>query len=156
MPFPRRELVLAAVLAALIAAPVSALAQEERLTPAGVFFDADPLVKLVMLVLLLATVAAAVVGAVKLASGPRLTGGSAYLSALRLGGPLLGLLGAAYVGLFMFIGISNAPTPPSMTVLAPGLAEIVLLLVLGFLAGGVAVAFHWAVEARIDRAVLKP
>ena len=138
-----------------LAAPAVAVAQE-RLTPAGVFFNSDPLVKLVMTVLLVATVAAAVVGVTKVASGPRLTGGSAYLSALRLGGPLLGLLGAAYVGLFMFIAISNAPTPPRMTELAPGLAEIVMLLVLGFLAGGVAVAFHWAVEARIDRAVLKP
>ena len=140
---------------AFVAAPAAALAQE-RLTPAGVFFDSDPLVKLVMAVLLAATIAAAVVGVMKLSSGPRLTGGSAYLSALRLGGPLLGLLGAAYVGLFMFIAISNAPTAPTMTQLAPGLAEIVMLLVLGFLAGGVAVAFHWAVEARIDRAVLKP
>ena len=140
---------------AFAALPAAALAQE-RLTPAGVFFDASPEVKLVMAVLLAATIAAAVVGVMKLASGPRLTGGSAYLSALRLGGPLLGLLGAAYVGLFMFIAITNAPTPPTMTELAPGIAEAVMLLVLGFLAGGVAVAFHWAVEARIDRAVLKP
>ena len=141
--------------AAGLGVPAGALGQE-RLSPAGVFFDADPLVKLVMAVLLVATIAAAVVGIMKLASGPRLTGGSAYLSALRLGGPLLGMLGAAYVGLFMFIGISNAPTPPTITQLAPGWAEMVMLLVLGFLAGGVAVAFHWAVEARIDRAVLKP
>ena len=154
MSASRLKLSVTAFVAAL-AAPAAALAQE-RLTPAGVFFDAGVEVKLVMAILLAATIAAAVVGVMKLASGPRLTGGSAYLSALRVGGPLLGLLGAAYVGLFMFIGITNAPTPPTITELAPGLAEIVMLLVLGFLAGGVAVAFHWAVEARIDRAVLKP
>ena len=141
--------------AAALVAPAAALAQQ-RLTPAGVFFDASPEVKLVMAVLLVATIAATVVGVMKLMSGPRLTGGSAYLSALRLGGPLLGLLGAAYVGLFLFIAVSNAPTAPSFTDLAPGLAEIVMLLVLGFLAGGVAVGLHGAIEARIDRAVLKP
>jgi len=146
---------LPSVIAALVV-PGAAFAQDGRLTPAGVFFDSDPLVKLLMVVLVVATLAAAGVGAIKLASGPRLTGGSAYLSALRVGGPLLGLLGAAYVGLFLFIAVTNAPTPPTMTELAPGLAEIVMLLVLGFLAGAVAVAFHWAVEARIDRAVLKP
>ena len=126
------------------------------LTPVGVVCDADPLVQLLMLALLVAAVAAAVVGAMKLASAKRLTGGSAFLSALRVGGPILGMLGAAYVSLFMFIGISNAETPPSMRELAPGLAEIVSLVLLGFLAGAVAVAFHWAVQARIDRTVLKP
>jgi hypothetical protein len=41
-----------------------------------------------------------------------------------------------------------------MTVLAPGLAEVALLLGLGFVTGAVALAFNWAVEARIDRQVL--
>jgi biopolymer transport protein ExbB/TolQ len=41
-------------------------------------------------------------------------------------------------------------------VLAPGIAEAVLLVGLGVMAGAVAVIAHWALEARIDRAVLKP
>jgi hypothetical protein len=150
---PRPRLLAAALIAAL-GAPAAALAQSERLTPAGVFLDADPVMKLVMVALVASAMAAVVVGTRKLMSGPRLTGGSAYLSALRLGAPLLGLLGAAYVALFTFIGVSNSPTPVPFGVLAPGLAEAVLVLVLGLFAGAVAVAFHWAVEARIDRAVL--
>jgi len=135
-------------------APTPALAAP--LSPAGVFFDASPLVKLIMLALLIATIAVGVVGALKLASGSRLTGGSAFLSAMRLGGPVLGALGAAYVGLMFFIAVSNAPTPPTMGHAAPGIAEIVMVLVLGLFAGVIAVIFHWAVEARIDRTVLKP
>ena len=153
MSAPRLELALAAAILPLLA-PGSAQAQDRRLTPTGVFFDADPVMKLVMVALVVSAVAAVVVGVRKLMSGPRLTGGSAYLSALRLGAPLLGLLGAAYVALFTFIGVSNSPTPVPFGVLAPGLAEAVLVLVLGLFAGAVAVAFHWAVEARIDRAVL--
>ena len=153
MSAQRLELALAAAVLPLLA-PGAALAQERRLTPTGVFFDADPVMKLVMAALVISAVAAAVVGVRKLMSGPRLTGGSAYLSALRLGAPLLGLLGAAYVALFTFIGVSNSPTPVPFGVLAPGLAEAVLVLVLGLFAGAVAVALHWAVEARIDRAVL--
>ena len=153
MSASRLALALAAAMLPLMA-PGAALAQDQRLTPTGVFFDADPVMKLVMLALVASAIAAVVVGTWKLMSGPRLTGGSAYLSALRLGAPLLGLLGAAYVALFVFIGVSNSPTPVPFGVLAPGLAEAVLVLVLGLFAGAVAVAFHWAVEARIDRAVL--
>lgn len=131
------------------------VAHAQALTPFGVFMDADIVVKLVIAGLIISTIAAAVIGSRKLAVADRLTGGSAFLSALRLGGPLIGLLGAAYVGLMFFIGISNAPTTPSMTVLAPGLAEMVLLVALGMFAGTIAVTFHWAVDSRIDRALLK-
>ncbi len=41
-------------------------------------------------------------------------------------------------------------------VLAPGLAEAATLAMLGLLTGVVAVIAHWAVESRIDRAVLRP
>jgi ABC-type amino acid transport system permease subunit len=139
---------------AAAAAPVGASAQ--TLTPGGVFMDAHPLIKLIMVALLVATVAAVVVGVMKLRRGAQLNGGSAFLSALRFGGPVLGLLGASYVGLLIFLGIANMPGPVPMKVLAPGFAEMVLLIALGLLAGAVATAFNWAVEARIDRQVLRP
>lgn len=139
---------------AAAAAPVGAAAQ--TLTPAGVFMDAQPMIKLVMVGLLVATAAAVFVGIGKLRPGAQLNGGSAFLSALRFGGPVVGLLGASYVGLLMFLGISNAPGPVPMQVLAPGFAEVTLLIVLGLFAGAVATAFNWAVEARIDRQVLRP
>jgi biopolymer transport protein ExbB/TolQ len=110
--------------------------------------------KLVMAGLLAATVAAVVVCILKLASG-RLSGGSAFLAGLRVGGPLAGLLGAAYVALRMLIGLSNLESAPPLRIVAPGLAEAVLLIGLGLLAGAVATVCHWLVEARIDRAALR-
>ena len=126
------------------------------LTLSRVFWDAAPTMKLIMAALLVAAVVAVVMGVLKLRPGGALAGGSAFLSALRLGGPVLGLLGASFVALSMFLGIANSPEPVPMRVLAPGLAEIILLVGLGLLAGAVAVAFNWAVEARIDRQVLRP
>ena len=146
----RRDVVLA--LAAL-AAPAVAAAQP--VTPAGVFQSSTPAGKALVVALLVMILAAIVVGIMKVASGPRLAGGSAYLSGLRLGGPLVGFLGAAWCGLNMAIGLANVRTPVPTYVLARGAAEIMFLIVLGLLTGAVAVIANWAVEARIDRAVLK-
>lgn len=139
---------------AVLALAAPAAAQAAPLTPAGVFLDADPIVRTVMIGLLVAAAAAVAVAVRKLRAGETLTGGSAFLRALRLAGPLLGLAGAAYVGLMFFIALSNFPTP-TMRVLAPGVAEIVMVVLLGLLTGVVATVANWAVEARIDRAVLR-
>jgi hypothetical protein len=124
------------------------------ITPLVVFADASIPMKALMVVLVIALIAAVVVAVRKVMSGPHLSGGSAFLSALRLGAPLLGLLGAAFNGLMMFIGLSNMGPQP-INVLAPGLAEAAFLLVLGLIVGVVAVICHWAVEARVDRLVLR-
>ena len=126
-----------------------------KLTPAVVFQDAALPMQAIMLLLLVATVAAVVVAARKVLSGPRLTGGSAYLQALRLGGPLIGLLGAAYNVLMVNLAIANIGEQPPYPVMAPGFAEAAFLFVLGLIAGVVAVICNWVVEARIDRAVLR-
>lgn len=139
-------------LAAALALPAAAAA--EPLTTLGVFGDAALPVKAIILGLVLATLAAIIICAMKLASGPRLSGGSAYLSGLRLGGPLTGFLGAAYSGLVMAMHMANATGAASAPTLAPGMAEIMLIVLLGLVSGSVAVAANWAVEARIDRAVL--
>jgi biopolymer transport protein ExbB/TolQ len=147
----------AIVLAALVAvtgAPGLAWAQAAPLTPATVFADAAIPMKAVMAMLLVAVAAAVVLTVRKLRSGPLLTGGSAYVSALRLGAPLLGLLGAAYNGLMILIALANRGPQP-INVVAPGLAEAAFLLVLGLAVGVTAVICHWAIEARIDRMVLK-
>ncbi|MDP3801293.1 hypothetical protein [Brevundimonas sp.] len=142
------------ILLVALAAPGVASAAGAGLTPGDVFGDAAPSVKLVMLLLVAGALAAVIVTVLKLASGRRLSGGSAYVSALRLGGPLLGLMGAMYVLLMGFIGIANAGAPVPVTVLAPGFAEAALLFLLGLLAGVVGVICHWIIEARIDRTVL--
>jgi hypothetical protein len=153
MPTIRRTAI-AAIAIAIAAAVLPAAAAAAPLNGVGVFVDATLLVKMVILGLVVSTAAAVVVCAIKLASGPRLSGGSAFLSGLRLGGPLAGLLGAAYTGLNMAIALANAPAPPPANVLAPGAAEVLMLILLGLVAGSVAVIANWAVEARIDRTVL--
>jgi len=144
----------AAVLLNALVAPGVALAASPGITLGNVFGDAAPSVKLVMLALVVGALAAVIVTVLKLASGRRLSGGSAYVSALRLGGPLLGLMGAMYVLLMGFIGMANAGEPVPVAVLAPGFAEAALLFLLGLMAGVVGVVCHWIIEARIDRTVL--
>ena len=118
-------------------APAAAFAQA-KLTPALVIADAAPSLKLVMLVLVAAIIAAIAITVRKVSQGPHLAGGSTYLSALRLGGPLVGLLGASYTGLLMAIGLANI-NPSSIEVIWPGVAEMMFLVALGLIAGVVAV-----------------
>jgi len=134
----------------------SAIAQApiHRITPVMVFSDATPLGKLIMVVLFAAMVAAIVVTFVKLARGRRLNGGSAFLSGLRLGGPILGGLGACNSFFMMTLGIANIPADLPLKAMAPGFAEAFMEIGVGFLAGVIAVLCNWAVESRIDRQVL--
>jgi biopolymer transport protein ExbB/TolQ len=139
----------------LVSLPSGALAAERLLTPALVFVHATPFGKLIMLSLVAAMIAAFVVTIRKLASGPSLAGGSAFVSNLRLGGPLIGMLGASYSALNSAVGVANFK-PANLIVIAPGVAESLLVFGLGVLAGSVAVFANWALEARIDRVVLRP
>jgi hypothetical protein len=116
--------------------------------------DATLFVKLLLLLLGAASFAAIFVCAAKLASGPRVAGGSSYLSALRLGGPTLGLIGATFGLLHMFVGLANVAGPVPVQVLSRGWAEATLLLLAGLVAGGLAVIANWVVEARLDRVIL--
>lgn len=139
-------------LAGALLAPAAAFAAP--LTPGLVFQNAALPVKAIALGLVIATLAAGVVCGLKLASGPSLAGGSAFLSGLRLGGPLAGFVGAAYGGLLMSIYAANSATAAPAPVIAQGVAEAMMLILLGLACGAVAVIANWAVEARIDRAVL--
>ena len=140
-------------LAIAFIAPGAAMARP-RLGISTVFGDAAPSIQIMMLALVVAALAAVIVAVLKLASGRRLAGGSSFVSALRLGGPLIGLLGAVLNLLAIFIGIANTGADVPMAVLAPGFAEAAMVFVLGLFAGVVAVICHWMIEARIDRAVL--
>lgn len=135
--------------------PAAAMAQDEKLTPAKVFIDAAPSMKFLMLALIVAMAAAVVITVRKVMSGPHLNGGSAFLSSLRLGGPLIGLLGATYNAVLSFMAIANLKQDFPLAVYAPGFAEAFTLFFLGLLAGVIAVICHGIVEARIDRAVLR-
>jgi biopolymer transport protein ExbB/TolQ len=130
------------------------MSQRAPTTLLSVFGEATPVVQLVMLALVLLTAAAVAVCLAKLRPGAPLAGGSAFLSNLRWGGPMTGLLGAAYGVLNMLIGLANHDAVP-MRVLAPGFAEVVVLIGLGLICGIVATIGNGAVEARIDRTVLR-
>jgi hypothetical protein len=126
-----------------------------RVTPMDVFANSEPLQKLIIVALLVSAIAALVVLALKLRGGQRLAGGSAFLSGLRLGGPILGGLGACLSLLNMSIGLANIPADVPFRALAPGFAEAFFVVGLGFLTGTVAVFANWVVESRIDHSVLK-
>ncbi|HLI67045.1 MAG TPA: hypothetical protein VKU90_11835 [Caulobacteraceae bacterium] len=140
-------------MAAWLAAP--SLAEAAPLGPAQMFASAAIPQKLIMIGIVAAIVVSVVVSTAKLSAGSRLAGGSAFVSGLRLGGPIAGLLGGAYGGLAMAMGLANVGNPPTLKVLAPGFAEIATVVALGFLAGAVAVVLNWAIVARIDHEVLR-
>jgi hypothetical protein len=145
-----------ALAAALLVPDLALAAVPGRLTPVVVFRNAAPPMKLAMALLLVAAIAAIVICVMKLLPGKRLSGGSAFVSGLRLGGPVVGIYGASYSGLNMTLGLANLPVTPPMNVLAHGFAEVMLLIGIGFFAGAVAVVCNWLIEARIDRAILAP
>jgi hypothetical protein len=124
------------------------------LTPFTVFRYAPPVQQFIIVVLILAIVAALAVLALKLSPGRRLSGGSAFLSGLRLGAPIVGLLGACHAGLHMTLALASVRIEPTLKMFAPGIAQSFEMVGLGFLAGAVAVLAHWAIESRIDRQVL--
>ncbi|HTI65950.1 MAG TPA: MotA/TolQ/ExbB proton channel family protein [Caulobacteraceae bacterium] len=131
----------------------SLVAPELRLTPVKAFGDAAPMVKLVMGGLLLASVAAVAIWAqqlVRLRRGEAVQ--TAFLQGLAAAGPLLGLYGAVYGLLNGFLGISNIRPAPTLTVVAPGIAEALLCLGIGLFAAWIAVICRWQLEGRISRA----
>jgi hypothetical protein len=147
-----------ALFSALTASAVAgaAMAQAptpQRLSPGVIFTDAAIFPQIIVAALLAATVAAVVICVRKLMPGKKLAGGSAFISGLRAGGPLLGLLGATYGLLNSAIGIANVQ-PKNLLVVMPGIAEMLMIVLVGLLAGVVAVIAHWAIESRIDRQVL--
>ena len=148
---------LAFTVAALLAAPAIAQPAQgsaPRLSGGDLFMDAALLPKLIVILLLVAMAAALVMAVRKVIAGPNLSGGSAFVSNLRWGGPLLGLLGATYGATNMFIGITNVPNA-TLGQVAPGVAEAFFLAAVGLLAGVVGVAAQWVIDSRIDRQVLK-
>lgn len=129
----------------------------ERLTVGKVFLDASPEVKLVLALLIIGAVAAVAVWAMSLgkvgkADAKGLAGAMGRLRIVRSAGVPLGCLAGAYVMFSSFLAISNVRPAPSLTVVAPGLAEGALAIMLGLLATTVAVICERHLEGRIRRA----
>jgi hypothetical protein len=139
---------------AALAQPVNGVMPGTRLTPWMVLQDAALPMQLLVALLVSGAIAAIVIAAMKLTRGGPIAGGSAYLSSLRLGAPLLGTFGVIWEAMNMFFSIAAAGATPPLAIMAPGIVEGLMILGAGFVTGMVAVICHWAVESRIDRDVL--
>jgi biopolymer transport protein ExbB/TolQ len=118
-----------------------------------VFADASILMKLVLWALVAAIVGALVVWITQaLRPTRRAEGAIAYLSAQGAAAPLVGFFGLAYALLNGCIGIADVRPTPSLTVLAPGLAEAMLSAGLGLLAAAIAVIGCRHLQARLAAA----
>ena len=129
----------------------------DRLTIGGVFADASVEMKLVMTLLVIAAVASPAVWAMSLGKVGKgdakgVAGALGRLRIVRSGGVPLGCLGAAYVMFSSFMAIANVRPAPTLTIVAPGLAEATFAIVLGLLATTVAVICERHLEARVRRA----
>jgi MotA/TolQ/ExbB proton channel family len=124
-------------------APLAIVPLAQRLTLAGIFSHAKPVVQLIIAGLVVAIAYAAFVYVRDLVGRKdSRVGGQVFLFALAGGGPLIGLFGAAYNMLDSSIGVANVRPTPSLSILAPGLAEASLCLCLGLLAGAIATIGH--------------
>ena len=140
-------------LLAVMATP--ALAGAPQLGFFQLLMFSHPLQKLIMFLIVAATVAAIAISIRKLAQGNKLVGGSAFVSGLRLGGPLLGLLGASYATMNIFVALSGFNEMVNPVILMPAIAEAFAVLIVGLISGVIAVIANWAIEARIDKEVLR-
>ena len=125
-----------------------AVAPPTRNSLALVFGDAAPEMKLVVALLLLGALAAAVLWVLALVRGEGGRRTLAFLSTLRVAGPLLGVVGGAYVMVNGLIALAWYKPEAPLLVMAPGLAEAVLSVMAGALAGLVAVLAHGHLGAR--------
>lgn len=129
----------------------------DRLTVGDVFANAAPEMQLILALLIVGAVAALGVwgmslGKVGKADAKGVAGALGRLRIVRSAGVPLGCLGAAYVLFSSFLGMANVRPSPSLSVVAPGLAEAALAIMLGLLATTVAVVCERHLEGRIRRA----
>jgi hypothetical protein len=124
-----------------------------RLTLGGVFAHASMPMKVVVWGLTAAVLAAVATWllqvVIRQGRSNGATGAIAYLSAQAAAAPMFGLFGMAYALMNGFIGIANVRPTPSLTVLAPGLAEASLSLGLGLLAAAIAVVGERHLQAKL-------
>lgn len=120
---------LAALGAIFLDTPAEA-ATEKSLTLAAIFSNAAVPVKLIAVILLVGLIAAP---GLALARRDR-----KWLQAIARSALPLGFAAAAYTLLAGAVGVANMGVTPSLPVLAPGLAEALMMAMLGLLTTGVA------------------
>ncbi len=125
-----RHLTILAAGVALLATPALAAPREQPLTLLSVFDDAAIPVKLIALLLVAGLLAAPAIAVIR----PH----TRWLNAIARGALPLGFAAAAYTLLAGAVGIANIGVTPSLPILAPGLAEALMMAMLGLLTAGVA------------------
>lgn len=105
-------------------------ATEKSLTLVAVFSNAAIPVKLIAIILLAGLIAAPVAAIARR--------DAKWLSAIARSALPLGFAAAAYTLLAGAVGIANMGVTPSLPTLAPGLAEALMMAMLGLLTAGVA------------------
>ncbi|HEY3948448.1 MotA/TolQ/ExbB proton channel family protein [Phenylobacterium sp.] len=127
------------------------VAADHRLNGLGVILHAKPLVLVAMVVLFAAIVGAAALWVAQASRpGPRAGSALAWLEAIASGAPMLGLAAAAYGLMDACIGIANVRPVPSLSIIAPGLAEALFCIMLGCLASAIANVGGKHLKARLQ------
>lgn len=125
-----RHLTLVAAAAVMLATPAMASTGKTSLTLVSIFLDAALPVKLIAVVLL-----AGLIAGPAIAFAP---GNPKWLAAIAKSALPLGFAAAAYTLLACAVGVANLGYAPSIATLAPGLAEALMMAMLGLLTAGVA------------------
>ncbi|EGF90770.1 putative membrane protein [Asticcacaulis biprosthecium C19] len=111
----------------------------------AVFNDTGPVAKLVFVVLVVSAILALVLSFLKRKRG------EAFVSGLRTGGILVSLAAAAFLAMNICVRMVYDGGVPPFVIWAPGLAEILMVVMAGFVASGAA-AFAHATMARPAKA----
>jgi hypothetical protein len=126
------------------------VAADQRLNGLGVILHAKPLIMMAMILLALAIVAATALWVSQTIRPTRRAGAAVgWLSAIASGAPMLGLAAAAYGLMDGCIGLANVRPVPSLSILAPGLAEAFFCIMLGTLASAIAHVGGKHLQARL-------
>jgi ABC-type dipeptide/oligopeptide/nickel transport system permease component len=115
----------------------------------SVILDAGPVAKLFLLSMLIAAVAAIVLGVMarrrRSAAKPA---GAGFVSSLRVGGVLLAAAVATWLGANILVRSNYDGGVPPFHIVSPGLAEITVVMLAGMLASAAAVFAHGAMSPR--------
>lgn len=125
-----RHLTLVAAAGILLATPALASTGKQPLTLVSVFADAAIPVKFIALVLLAGLVAGPAIALTR----PN----AKWIAAIAKSALPLGFAAAAYTLLAGAVTIANLGVTPSLPIVAPGLAEALMMAMLGLLTAGVA------------------
>jgi hypothetical protein len=126
----RHPALVIAAATAMLATPALASTGKQPLTLLSIFANAAVPVKMIALLLLVGLIAGPIIAIAR--PNPR------WLAAINRSALPLGFAAAAYTLLAGAVGIANLGVTPSLSVLAPGLAEALMMAMLGLLTAGVA------------------